>query len=169
MRTNTLPSQQAIEAPKSKRPRAEAVSIAVAGEEDDIHRRPTLPRVKTATVHPLPFTERITVRALPATSEPPSVAHPTLDRLRAAPPPAAALALGSLEAVPSIKMLPRYLRARSSSQEEAFVLRLIDGRRDIETILDSCPLETREVLAILASLLQAQVIGVRQKTPATEC
>jgi len=66
-------------------------------------------------------------------------------------------------------MLPRYLRARSSSQEEAFVLRLIDGRRDIETILDSCPLETREVLAILASLLQAQVIGVRQKTPATEC
>jgi hypothetical protein len=59
-------------------------------------------------------------------------------------------------------MDPALLRTKTMPAETLFVLRLIDGRRDVEMILDSCPFEVPAVLEILSGLLAERIIDVRR-------
>jgi hypothetical protein len=44
---------------------------------------------------------------------------------------------------------------------EGFVLSLVDGASDIDTILDACPMPTHKTLRILHELHQRGILGLR--------
>ena len=68
--------------------------------------------------------------------------------------------LGSLQSVPRIVQPAANIRAAGLDHREAFVLVLIDGRIDIETILDASPLPMHDVLRILLDLRTKGLIAI---------
>jgi hypothetical protein len=163
MRSNTLPSQ--IRRPKDPESgtllREETVTI-IDAESRNIHERPTMPTHRFGESEGEPTTERVTVRVLPIIPAIPPFSARTQPSLDAVRLPKKANAVGSLSDVPYLRMDPALLRTKTMPPETLFVLRLIDGRRDVEMILDSCPLEVPAVLEIVSGLLAERIIDVRR-------
>jgi hypothetical protein len=75
-------------------------------------------------------------------------------------PPPSYRDLGSLQRVPRLVCSPEQLRKAALDHKQAFVLVLVDGRLDIETILDATPMAMHEVLRILLDLLGQGLIAI---------
>ncbi len=176
LRTNTLQSQAAVAArksgapggpsathPRSRTAAPEAVTIVEKDDEAESHDRPTIRTVRMPDDDDTPTADRITVRVHPvAPLQAPAFAQ-TLPSMAACRPPPESLALGSLDAVPTLAKAPIQQSPGQAAPETSFVLHLVDGHRTVEDILDSCPLETHEVLRILGLLLADGLISLRPK------
>jgi len=99
-----------------------------------------------------------TVRA-PAFWELPPEAREAERHLSSRAPPSYS-DLGSLHGIPRIVQPAANIRAAGLDHREAFVLVLIDGRIDIETILDASPLPMHDVLRILLDLRTMGLIAI---------
>ncbi len=85
------------------------------------------------------------------------------DAARSAPPsrtPPSFRELGSLQRVPHLTCSPDELRASPLDHKQAFVLVLVDGHLDIETILDATPMPMHDVLRILLDLKALGLIAL---------
>jgi len=108
-----------------------------------------LPRSEQDTVRPPAFRPMVVPVARDLCSQPP--ARPSLSVLR----------LGSLDRVPVVLVPGRDLRATGLDHREAFVLGLVDGRSDIEAVLDATPMPMHQVLIILTSLMDRGLIALK--------
>jgi hypothetical protein len=90
---------------------------------------------------------------VPVVRDPNSVppARPSLSVLR----------LGSLQRVPVLLEPGRDLRATTLDNREAFVLGLVDGRSDIEAVLDATPMPMHQVLLIITGLMDRGLIALK--------
>jgi hypothetical protein len=68
--------------------------------------------------------------------------------------------LGSFQCVPRVVRTPCQIRQAKLDHRQAFVLCLIDGRVDVEAILDTCPLPMHDVLGILRELVWQGLIDL---------
>lgn len=174
MRTTTLASRildqttSSIAALARPRRRSDDVVTIVDMPEEDVHERPTVPAHRFPEAEGSPETERITVRALPLIADKAPAASMTLTSLPACRPPPASLALGSLDDIPYLCLPTATLSSMDLSPETMLILRLVDGRRDLETILDSCPFATSDVLEILAGLVVRRVVQLRTSGPRSQ-
>ena len=176
LRTNTLQSQAAIASRKSSAPGGasaahprsrtaapDAVTIVDKDDEAESHDRPTIRTVRMPDDDDTPTADRITVRVHPVVPLQAPAFVPTLTSMRACRPPPESLALGSLDAVPTLAKAPIQQSPGQADPEISFVLHLVDGHRTVEDILDCCPLETHDVLRILGLLLADGLICLRPK------
>jgi hypothetical protein len=69
--------------------------------------------------------------------------------------------LGSFERVPYVNASMREVMMAKLDHREGFVLSLVDGASDIDTILDACPMPTHKTLRILHGLCERGILGVR--------
>jgi hypothetical protein len=142
MRSNTLQSQ--IRRPKDRPERGTQLREETVGEFKGE-----------------PTTERVTVRVRPMVPAIPPLSARTQPSLDAVLPEKANV-LRSLSDVPYLRMDSALLRTKSMPSETLFVLMLINGRRDVERILDNCPFEVPAVLEILSGLLAERIIDLRR-------
>lgn len=68
--------------------------------------------------------------------------------------------IGSLSAVPVLKVAPKDLMALDLDHREGFILSHVDGVSSFEMILDLSTMPRLEVLRLLAKLIDDGVIGV---------
>jgi hypothetical protein len=69
--------------------------------------------------------------------------------------------LGSFERVPFVKASMHEVMMAKLDHREGFVLSLVDGVSDIDTILDACPMTTHKTLRILHGLRERGILGLR--------
>ncbi len=92
-----------------------------------------------------------------------SLAEATEDVPRQVPPsttPPSLREIGSLQRVPRLIRSIAEIRQSKLDPKQAFVLVLVDGHLDIETILDASALPMHEVLRILVDLLRKELIAL---------
>jgi hypothetical protein len=109
----------------------------------------------------IPPAARRTVPDIPVTHTQPSFARPAAG---AAPPVRSSrsvLTQLSFDAVAYVTLTAQEIKRRPIDPHQAFVIGLIDGRSTIESVLDTCPLSTHQVLRILGELLREGVIALR--------
>ncbi len=68
--------------------------------------------------------------------------------------------LGSLKAIPRVIRTASEIRSSGLDHRQAFVLTLIDGHIDVETILDATPLSMHDVLQIVVELVDKNLISL---------
>lgn len=69
--------------------------------------------------------------------------------------------LGSFARVPYVTASMHEVMMAKLDHREGFVLSLIDGASDIDTILDACPMSTHKTLRILQGLCERGILGLR--------
>ncbi len=68
--------------------------------------------------------------------------------------------IGSLRAIPRVIRTASEIRSSGLDHRQAFVLALIDGHIDVETILDATPLSMHDVLQIVVELVDKNLISL---------
>jgi hypothetical protein len=68
---------------------------------------------------------------------------------------------GSLDRLPVVTATMTQILLTQLDHREGFVLSLIDGRSDIDALLDACPMPTHKVLRILQGLRARGLISLR--------
>ena len=69
--------------------------------------------------------------------------------------------LGSFDRLPYVAASMQEVMLAKLDHKEGFVLSLVDGASDIDTILDACPMPTHKTLRILYELYVRGVLGLR--------
>ena len=107
---------------------------------------------------PTPPTVKLpAVRAIPSVAS----ASPVSDRALTVRPSRPRRQLESLGSVPVVVEPGRDVRGLSLDPREAFVLSLIDGKLDLESLIDATPMASDDTLRILERLLDEGVIALR--------
>jgi hypothetical protein len=73
--------------------------------------------------------------------------------------------LGPLDRVPCVAATMESILVAKLDHREGFVLSLVDGRSDIESLIDACPMPTHKTLRILLVLRARGLIAVRNASP----
>jgi hypothetical protein len=69
--------------------------------------------------------------------------------------------IGPLDRVPYVRWSAQQMLAARLDHRDGFVLSRIDGKTDIDTLLDFCPMPTHRALRILYGLSKRGVVGFR--------
>ncbi len=69
--------------------------------------------------------------------------------------------LGSFDRLPHVTATMHEVMMAKLDHREGFVLSLVDGASDIDTILDACPMPTHKTLRILHGLYVRGIVGLR--------
>jgi hypothetical protein len=72
--------------------------------------------------------------------------------------------LGSVDRVPYVTASMKDILLAKLDHREGFVLSLVDGRSDIDALIDASPMPTHKTLRILLSLRAQSLIGVKEPT-----
>ena len=73
-------------------------------------------------------------------------------------------ALGSVEHIPFVTASMKEILMATLDHREGFVLSLVDGRSDIDALLDASPMPTHKTLRILQGLRARNLIALREPT-----
>jgi hypothetical protein len=135
-------------APSEARPTERTILLPAAPEPDEAEAQQQEPRGNTLRVRLTPYAREH------------AIADGDTDDTPAAMLQYVKL-LGSFERVPYVNASMQSVMMAKLDHREGFVLSLIDGASDIDTILDACPMPTHKTLRILHGLCMRGILGLR--------